>query len=467
MEPFVSQFSHVPINYQESSLETYKNFLNQAASKNSKIILGKRSGTLDLYAYKSLADKISYIWNQVKGWLSECFGCRANRFNSIKIKKEVVEFLNYGVSKRFFEDAESLEQVSKLKSKLSKNKGNTRLIAKINDICKESNSQKNEKISEGVDQALQPKKYVLTIGDSTIDNIFWLLNKKGSNYEEAEKNCVEGQLNTMLNGQKKSYKVKSYAYDGFTTKSVLGVDKVGRVLGIQPSRPLNLKETAYLKNRGMQPQASSYEVRPLEQLKKFIMKQSDQEHYVVVSVGGNDFRELLSQPSKILAEIPAFQKRYLEILSQIRSLKGRVKPILLFQYRVDSGSDHYGIYQTLGNIAASTNAVANKSLNTYEQGVLFMGKLLETLYQPILEEAQKQGTPIIDLPNTFDPKQSDLYISQIEPSALGGALIAQGINHVIQNHDFASNKSVIYSKAGSSREYSGSENQGPAAWRVG
>src|SRR3569832_1848694 len=84
------------------------------------------------------------------------------------------------------------------------------------------------------------KTIVHTLGDSTLDNLFWLIDKNGTNLEEAKKASVEGQLQTLS-----GYEVISHAYDGFTAKSILDGDTVGKVL---PSNG-NAKK-AYLNAKG-------------------------------------------------------------------------------------------------------------------------------------------------------------------------------------------------------------------------
>jgi hypothetical protein len=58
-----------------------------------------------------------------------------------------------------------------------------------------------------------------------------------------------------------------------------------------------------------------------------------------------------------------------------------------------------------------------------------------------------------------------LYIAQIEPSQKGGALIAEGIDHIIKHHDFSSSTSMIYSKKGDN-PFAAVENQGAGSWSV-
>ena len=62
---------------------------------------------------------------------------------------------------------------------------------------------------------------------------------------------------------------------------------------------------------------------------------------------------------------------------------------------------------------------------------------MEALYAPILSLAAELRLPILDLPNSFDIHNDDLYSHQIEPSATGGLLLAHMIAEVVQQHDFS------------------------------
>lgn len=349
--------------------------------------------------------------------------------------------------------------------------------------------------------------YVHTLGDSTLDNYYWMLTRNQT------KDCsVEGQLQEKLDNNLDShqYKVISHAYDGFTTSSVLNGDHVGRVLNIR-SNMLNSDKTAYLNDRGLDSSSDQYFVHPLNNFKEFIEEHPQTPHYVVISVGGNDFRERLFNPIAMLKEIPRVHERYLQILSEIKSLKDRdIRPILMFQYRLDVHHDHYLIYTILKvvgvffafvhslsmlGISASVMGSVAKKIH-YRWGIalfflssailavshrviplkvtksFFMGKqlglatlggLMENFYRPILAQAKSDKIPILDLPNTFNPHDSDLYIAQIEPSQKGSQLIAEGINFIIKNDDRS--KSMIYSKS-DDREFIGSENPGFFGWSV-
>ncbi|MFI5344656.1 MAG: hypothetical protein ACHQUC_10615 [Chlamydiales bacterium] len=354
---------------------------------------------------------------------------------------------------------------------------------------------------------------VHTIGDSTLDNVYWLLNENGTNIQEAKTQCVEGQLQIKLNeGNNHLYQVVSHAYDGFTTESLLNGDTVGRVLpGIAPKR-VSKEGRSYLQCKGIDPLANSFEINPLSKMKSAVMADPEATHYVVLSVGGNDFREQLLNPIKMLGSIPEIHKRYDQILNVLKNdFQGKkIKPILMLQYRLDANNDAYWIYTilrvigavtlainalsaaaliaSLGLLSASITAttaiifallgavglmVSNKILplrltwkvlSGQEVGMAALGALMERFYQPILKRAKEESIPILDLPNTFNPYKP-LYIASIEPNVEGGKLIAEGINHIVKNHDYHSS-SKLYAKSGSQTEFSASDNPGYSGWRV-
>lgn len=302
---------------------------------------------------------------------------------------------------------------------------------------------------------------------------------------------------------------------GFTTSSLIGSDVVGKVLpGISPNHLTPIGE-AYLKCKGIAPEDNPLRIQPLVKLKESIAATpAGTTHYVVLSVAGNDFRVQLSNPIAMLRNIPAVIKRYMGILDQLKSLASlenkKVKPILMFQYRVDAKNDTYHIYTLLKVIGVSTLALAAVStvalasslmalagtISTLTAGILFsigvtglvvsnrvlplrmiknilggqelrvaaLGALIEKFYQPILKRAKEDGIPILDLPNTFDPYQN-LYLSGIEPGVEGGKLIAEGIAHIVQNHCYSS-PSKLYAKKKNQTAFSVANNPGANGWRI-
>ncbi|MBS0655458.1 MAG: hypothetical protein JSR46_06765 [Verrucomicrobia bacterium] len=329
--------------------------------------------------------------------------------------------------------------------------------------------------------------YVHTLGDSTLDNLYWRLYE--NDMTEAKQSSVEGQLAQKLGSP---YEVVSHAYDGFTTTSVLEGDYVGDVLSSRGPKYQYLQEKTGAAGRK--------KIYPLTELQTSIAEHPDSIHYVVISVGGNDFRVNLRNRIRMLLDIPNVQKRYVEIVEKVQGMGGRnVKPILMFQYRTDANNDHsYEIYTTLkaigiatviiqGVLAAATGLSAIgvaldkispvagaiftllgglalyasttfapltlvKDLLTEEKGGLTMfDNLLNLFYRPIIKKAEKDNIPRLDLTKTFDPCQN-LYTSEIEPNVRGGSLIAEGIDHIIKQHDFTG-VSRSYAKLAGSDTY--------------
>ncbi|MCB1084930.1 MAG: hypothetical protein KDK60_02385, partial [Chlamydiia bacterium] len=251
---------------------------------------------------------------------------------------------------------------------------------------------------------------------------------------------------------------------GFTTTDVLNGGKIGTVLGFNQG---------YLQSKGEQG-----EVKPLEKLKNSIQGNNDQ-HVVVLSVGGNDFRVLLHNPVGLLWAIPSVQKRYLEIVDKIQEINVKVKLMLMFQYQTDAINDRpYYIHTVLGAVgyfaiivngvalgfllAVSGNLIRGTvsvsrgltyvgltSIASYafsrviplkvtigmlkgqHAGVTVMGAMMERLYRPILERAKKDKLQVIDLPNTLNPFYKN-YVYCIEPNKVGGEGIAKTIAKAIK-----------------------------------
>ncbi|MGE0198723.1 MAG: hypothetical protein AB7N99_07650 [Simkaniaceae bacterium] len=338
--------------------------------------------------------------------------------------------------------------------------------------------------------------YLHTVGDSTLDNLFWMIPWQGT-LEQAKKLTVEGRLESAT-----AFTVISHAYDGFTTESVLNGDRIGRVL---PGRGSVI--TSYLKEKGQG------EVKPLENLSKVVALDSEGTHYVILSVGGNDFRERLMNPIALLTEIPRVQERYLQIVKQIRELQGRdIRPLLMFQYRTGVNQDPYHIHTLLrwvGRVAVALNLVCLATLalaplgvykevlsrrtgvilGTLASGLLFLstrgvpfkvtlevvkghdlgmtvfGALLEKLYAPILEEAKTHHIPILDLSNTLDPYHDENYISGIEPGIEGSKTIAEGLAHIVKEHDYQG-ASRLYAKPPRGEGPYTSTINDPSRWKV-
>lgn len=330
-----------------------------------------------------------------------------------------------------------------------------------------------------------------TLGDSTIDNLYWML--KNNDLNTAKKLSVEGQLREM------GHQVISHAYDGFTTRSVLGQDRIGDVLPRGPAYQIYMKEKA----------ANRQVVAPLEELQQKISEKPNDTHHVAISVGGNDFRVNLGRPWSLIRDIPQIQARHAEIVDKVKGLQGRnIQPILILQYRTDANHDPYSIYTVfgiIGTIAVATHLICIALLATpllilggqisllagsvlgligavglYAShkvipltvtknvlmgnpiGMSTISALIQSFYQPILAKAKEERIPILDLSNTFNPYEK-LYESGIEPNEEGGRLIAKGIDHIVKHHDFTG-ESMLYSKPSGTSEFVGAANS--SDWKV-
>ncbi|MCE5293668.1 MAG: hypothetical protein LLF94_03515 [Chlamydiales bacterium] len=353
--------------------------------------------------------------------------------------------------------------------------------------------------------------YVHTLGDSTLDNVYWMLRQDVS-VKTAKERSVEGQLQGLL-GQK--YKLKSHAFDGFTTDSVLNGDNIARVFGLHPEREPSPKLLNYLEGKKFATinDAESYFIQPLEKLRASIAKHPEAKHYVVISMGGNDFRERLNNRVAMIAEIPKIHSRYLEILDEVKKMgaETEVQPILMLQYPLDINDNYHNIYPILkavGKIFAGLQAtsvvgaavsaamtIAGKVSGIWgaafgalslgalylstrimpltttlglfsskqDQGLTALGGLMESFYRPILARAKADNIPVLDLPNTFNPYK-DLYTAQIEPNEKGGELIAQGIAKIIEADDGKTSK--LWAKKPGDLAYKATENPGANGWKV-
>ena len=347
--------------------------------------------------------------------------------------------------------------------------------------------------------------HVLFVGDSGLDNIIWEfpLEEQEDWKESSERiaygmaESIEGRLRKKGDSGVPKYEVVNLAYDGFTTESVLRGAKVGGVLRSHPA--LN----DYLKAKKVDRMKIVY---PLQELKKAVEAKPDATHYVVISVGGNDFRGLILALKGLFLGISEVQKRYLEIVKTVSNLKGRVFPIIITQYRPEinfrvmyTKSSSVSIYSILNKVARVANLIPKvlwknspitEEISTLiaagkDVSIPFLGALMEQFYLPILEYAKENKIPVLDMSNTFDPtydqklekEQSSkglefsdldfkklLYNNWIEPGYFGTTQIVDGIDQIIRNHNFGG-KSKIYSKKLSDESYSSTDNE-PAEWRV-
>ncbi|WP_420421968.1 hypothetical protein [Simkania sp.] len=329
------------------------------------------------------------------------------------------------------------------------------------------------------------------LGDSTLDNRIWV--------PKAE-DAIPAQIKALC--QEDGYQLINHAYDGFTTEDVLNGGYIGAVLQ---------KIEGFLTYMSEKGAALGDKAYPLQTLENAINEAPDDVHYVVLSVCGNDFRIRLNKPFAVFGEFFKVQKRYLKILDKIQATKGKnIRPILMLQYLTCPQGDPHEVYtamDVLGVLTFTTHigclvlltmplwllfgkvtalaagvcfvvgatvlyfaqkiipfSITKGILTGKKAGMVMFTKLLSVFYQPILKRAKKDKLPVLDLSNTFNPYK-DLYNSGIEPNAKGSKLIAEGINHVVKQHDF-NDESMLYSKTDENESYQGKKNDKPQDWKV-
>ena len=142
--------------------------------------------------------------------------------------------------------------------------------------------------------------FVHTLGDSTLDNLY-------SAADVSKKRCMEDHLSDQL--KLANYQIKRHAYAYFNIQSLLKGDAIGRIKipGVED----------YLK-RKVNCVEDSFQVYPLLDLKKVVEANPQEKHFVVLSIGGDDFcwqaiidnkRVRRNNPLSLLRDIPHIQKK--------------------------------------------------------------------------------------------------------------------------------------------------------------
>ena len=240
---------------------------------------------------------------------------------------------------------------------------------------------------------------VVLLGDSTLDNVVWV---------DRPADAVPPTLRRLLDQHVPGATVTNLAADGFTSTDVLrgapaAISHRAREVAGDPFSTASPTETFY----------------PLTELKAMALKPT----HIVLSVGGNDVREILGAMHELPARIAAFHENFPQIATQCSATGAQL--IIMMQYRPDisTDEDHYGVYRAIDAGVPGPSDPVGK-INRI---------MAELVYPPVLELACANGWDVLDLPNSFDIQDSDLYRCQIEPSARGGALIAELIAHAVLN----------------------------------
>lgn len=238
---------------------------------------------------------------------------------------------------------------------------------------------------------------VAIIGDSTLDNILWVTKKDP---------CIPDQLREAV----ACGAVVNLAADGYTSGDTL--NGCARVISVGMRErfgdPVPFDEDGFFR-----PLCCAAKLEPPPT-------------HIVLSVGGNDVREILSDMRRLPEIVQGFTANYPQIVTKCQEITPNV--ILMLQYRPSFHMDEggYGVYQAIGSLPGSGDSVAK------------LNQLMENIYAPVIQLAKEHGLAVIDLPRTFDIYDSSLYTHQIEPSCAGGRLIASMLARAIATHKMGS-----------------------------
>jgi hypothetical protein len=291
-----------------------------------------------------------------------------------------------------------------------------------------------------------PKKKVVILGDSTIDNRVWLGKEKYRLFVDnaypflspvvdflawfnpfKPKSVVENLREQMPNVE-----FIDRTNDGFTTHDVLHGAYRDKVFG-----------------RGAHRFFPHEHFKPLD---SDDIKKADQ---IILSIGGNNFREFIqtalpisnqqARKAYIEKEYPkVFEKLrtdYKEILKNIAKANPTANIILMTQYypalhqKTLLGTDIYDFMTILGTILKKGDA-----LDTIVE-------VMKDTYNDILQFVAKDKSMsniklcVLDVPSSLNPNLPENFEGQIEPSDIGGKRIAKMLSHVVQ-HNAKSGKQI-------------------------
>ena len=186
-------------------------------------------------------------------------------------------------------------------------------------------SSSSHAVSEFIDgaRASDAISRVLLLGDSTIDNIVWL----GTDREKAFRECVASRLRAYGDSEVgKRLMVNNFSADGFTTTDVL------------EGRPPLISGQAREGTTDAFPSGATATFRPLEALSEWDYS------FGVLSVGGNDIREILGQMHRVEHALRGFTENYPTIVERVRVKCPKL--ILMLQYR-PAFKGPYRVYEAM------------------------------------------------------------------------------------------------------------------------
>lgn len=256
--------------------------------------------------------------------------------------------------------------------------------------------------------------HVVLLGDSTLDNVVWLHEDRDARVSQQLRRALGKDDETTV------CVVTDFAADGFTSTDVLR----GRAPAISQAMRASVGEPF--------PGLVDGIFSPLTALASLAEDgaATPPVTHVVVSVGGNDVREILSNLHELPATLRQYHRNIDAILTRVEAIVPTASIIVQLQYRPSLAMDRsYGVYAAIGMLPAEMLGLSSSVPTT---ALKKLEALMAQLYVPLIARARARGYILLDLPRTLDPRDERLFVSQIEPSALGGALIAALISHAVR-----------------------------------
>ncbi len=285
------------------------------------------------------------------------------------------------------------------------------------------------RLKQVITESEGPHKKIALLGDSTLDNGYWV--EKETAYSSKTYNVTHQTAVGLANkAQAGSYEIANFAVDGATTTDLLNSCFLDKVL----------------------PSDEDHPNEPVDQLKSAMKWQPDT---VVLSVGGNNYREALAStlrqhlnfPQLLLRITPedaklhiydAFQNVKRKLLREYKLIIDKLvvdninlnRIVLLSQYYpAVTELTPYFIYTGFSHLARA-DGEGKPAFTAVEE-------TMNELYREVLSYASTKNKEIVfvDMTSSLNPLGGN-HSLQIEPNEQGSKIMGQLIAHAI-DYQFA------------------------------
>lgn len=262
------------------------------------------------------------------------------------------------------------------------------------------------------------KRKIIFLGDSVLDDFFWL---------QMPKQDVRQQLEDLLSS---GDRVVNYAVDESCIQDVLR--------GLRPRDQYIDARHKHFRGTYPYPTDNFGYVNPLNLLK------NAKSTHVVVSAGGNDGRVHLSKlaisaDSLIQAILDdGFEEKYEMMLKKVLTIQPQAILVQVYKPHENIFKEFFG---NMGWGLGFFGGAISSALDLPGR----LDQVYDRISEIILNIASKYNVPVINLATTFNPKDRSHYGStSIEPSNKSGMTIAKLIQYVVENHNFSGDSMVYY-----------------------